>query len=79
MKIIVLGLPRETSENDLTALFSSHGEVESCSIVMDKEKGTSKGFGFVEMNDKQGQSAIKALHNTKIGKNRIRVKDADKS
>lgn len=75
MNIIVLNLPRETTEDELSEMFKTHGEVSSCNLVMDKETGASKGFGFVEMNDEvQANAAIEALHGTKIGKRKIRVK-----
>jgi hypothetical protein len=79
MKIIVLNLPRNINQDELGELFSPYGKITSVDLVMDKVKGTSKGFGFVEVSDKtDAQNAIKALHNKKIGENKIRVKFADK-
>jgi len=79
MKIIVLNLPRNINKDELGELFTPYGKVVSVDLVMDKVKGTSKGFGFVEIADKkEAESAIKALHNKKIGENKIRVKFADK-
>lgn len=78
MNIITLNLPRTFTEKALTELFSAHGEVASCTIVMDKATNTSKGFGFIDMpNNAQAQAAIKALHGTKVEKNKIRVKQAE--
>ena len=75
MKIIVLNLARTTTQHQLQALFTAHGKVHSCTIVMDAHKGTSKGFGFVEMpDDAQAQAAITALHGSKVDGNKIRVK-----
>ena len=75
MKIIVLNLPRTTTKEELTALFTAHGTVDSCNLVEDKETGASKGFGFVEMaNTTEAATAIGALHGTQIGKKKIRVK-----
>lgn len=80
MKIIALNLPRTTTKNDLWDLFKTYGTVESCDIVTNKEQGTSKGFGFVEMlNDAEANAAIAALHNKKIGDNKIRVKVSDQA
>ena len=80
MNIIVLGLPRITNNEELTELFKTHGIVESCEIVMDKETEKSKGFGFIEMkNDDEANAAITALHGSKIGNNRIRVKASNKA
>jgi RNA recognition motif-containing protein len=78
MKLIVLNLPREFTQSDLAALFTAHGELEVCNIVTDDNTGSSKGFGFVSMLQKQdAEIAIEKLHGSKVGKNKIRVKSAD--
>ena len=78
MKLIVLNLPREFTQSDLAALFKAHGELEVCNLVIDDNTGSSKGFGFVSMLQKQdAEIAIEKLHRSKIGKNKIRVKSAD--
>ena len=78
MKLIVLNLPRDFTEEALAELFTPNGKIAACSIVTDDETGTSKGFGFVEMAyKKDARFAIKRLHNSTLGKNRIRVKPAD--
>lgn len=75
MKIIVLNLPRDVTEDALAELFGAHGKIVACNIVSDKETGNSKGFGFVEMPKKrEAETAIKRMHNTRLGENRIRVK-----
>ena len=62
INIYVGNLPYKTSEADLATLFGTHGKVERASIVMDRETGRSRGFGFVEMTDhEQGTKAIEAL------------------
>ena len=78
MKLLVRNLNRSTTEDDLLALFTPFGSVQSCTIVMDKETGSSKGFGFVEM-PKQGdaKAAMKNLNNKEIAGNKIRVKKAE--
>lgn len=77
MKLIVLNLPRDFSEDALAKLFKAHGNIKACDLVMDDKTGTSKGFGFVEMAlAHEADLAIKALHGTKIKKNKIRVKPA---
>lgn len=77
MKLIALNLPRDLSEDGLAELFESHGTIASCDLVLDAKTGASKGFGFIEMPqpDEAGQ-AIKALHGTRIKRNKIRVKPA---
>ena len=56
-------LPREFSEGDLRDLFNAHGQVESVSIICDRDTRRSKGFAFVEMPlSIQAKTAIKALN-----------------
>jgi len=78
MKLLVRNLDRLTTEDELKALFEEFGTVQSCNLVMDKDKNSSKGFGFVEM-PKSGEAkiAIKKLNNKTIGDNKIRVKKAE--
>ena len=79
MKLLVRNLSRTTAEQELRILFSSHGSVTECSLVLDQETGKSKGFAFIEMPDeKEAQSALSSLHETRVAKNRIRVKIAQK-
>lgn len=60
--IYVGNLSYNATEADLSALFSQFGQVGRASIVMDRETGRSRGFGFVEMpNDSEAQAAIAAL------------------
>ncbi len=78
MKLIVLNLPRDLSEDDLAKLFKKHGNVEACDLVLDAKTGTSKGFGFVEMAlEHEAETAIKDLHGSKLKRNKIRVKPAN--
>ncbi|MDO6486092.1 RNA-binding protein [Colwellia sp. 6_MG-2023] len=77
MKLLVRNLSRSTTEQELRILFSAHGSVTECSLVLDQETGKSKGFAFVVMPDeKEAKSALSALHETRVAKNRIRVKVA---
>lgn len=63
MNIYVSHLSYNTSSESLQELFSEFGEVSSANIIMDRETGRSRGFGFVEMpDDAEGQKAIDALH-----------------
>ena len=77
MKLIALNLPRDFSEKDLEELFKVHGNVTACSLVLDNDSGSSKGFGFVEMElEEEAMAAIEKLHGSKVNKNKIRVKAA---
>ncbi len=78
MKLIVLNLPRDYKEQELAELFKVCGNIKACSLVLNEDTGKSKGFGFVEMAlEHEGKIAIQQLHGKKIGKNKIRVKQAD--
>ena len=62
-KLYVGNLTYETTDSDLQNLFTAHGVVQSAQIIMDRDTGRSKGFGFVEMEtSEQAQAAIKALN-----------------
>lgn len=75
MKLLVRNLSRTTTEQEIRVLFSEHGSVTECSLVLDQETGKSKGFGFVEMpNEVEAKSALSSLHETRVAKNKIRVK-----
>ncbi len=78
MNIFVAKLNFDTTEDTLRGAFEEFGEVSSCSIVMDKFTGRSKGFGFVEMpNDDEGQKAIDALNETDFDGRTIVAKVAE--
>ena len=78
MKLLIRNLARTTTEEELKNLFEPFGSVQSCVIVMDKNTGVSKGFGFVEMpKSGDAKAAIKSLNNQEIAGNKIRVKKAD--
>jgi RNA recognition motif-containing protein len=61
--IYVGNLVWEATMDDLFALFREHGEVAQAQVIMDRETGRSRGFGFVVMNDDaEAQKAIEALN-----------------
>lgn len=77
MKLLVRNLARTTTENEIREMFAEHGEVTECDLVLDKITGLSKGFAFVEMSDEtEAKTALKALHESRIAKSKIRVKEA---
>jgi cold-inducible RNA-binding protein len=66
--IYVGNLPYSTTDQELRQMFEEFGQVDRTSIVMDRETGRSRGFGFVEMsNDAEGQAAINALNGKDMG------------
>ncbi len=78
MKLIALNLPRDLSEQEIAELFKTYGNIKACNLVLNEDSGKSKGFAFVEMAlEHEGEIAIKELHGSKVGKNKIRVKQAD--
>jgi RNA recognition motif-containing protein len=78
MKLLIRNLARTTTEVEIKTLFEAHGTVQSCTLVMDKKSGESKGFGFIEM-PKVGEAkvAMKNLNNKEIDGFKIRVKKAE--
>ncbi|MFO1418879.1 MAG: RNA-binding protein [Methylotetracoccus sp.] len=62
-RLYVGNLSYNVTSRDLETLFSAHGTVESANVIMDRDTGRSKGFGFVEMGtDQQAKAAVSALH-----------------
>ncbi|MBG29767.1 MAG: RNA-binding protein [Opitutae bacterium] len=77
MDIYVGNLPWSASEQELSDAFSQHGTVEKATIIVDRESGRSKGFGFVTMNDnEQANSAIEALNGCDFGGRNLKVNEA---
>lgn len=78
MKLLIRNLARTTTEAELRAMFEAHGAVQSCILVMDKETGSSKGFGFIEMpKPGDAKAAMKSLNGKDVAGNKIRVKKAE--
>ena len=77
MNIFVAGLNYSTSEDQLRDLFEQYGGVDSVKIIMDRETGRSKGFGFVEMEDDDAaREAIENLNEFDFEGRSITVKEA---
>ena len=75
--IYVGNLSYEATEDDLRSAFEAHGEVSSVSIIRDKMSGKSRGFGFVEMPDKnQALAAITAMNLQEVRGRAITVNEA---
>ena len=62
-KLFVGNLSHDTSRDELNTLFSTVGVVESCELIMDRDTGSSKGFGFIEMNSIEAADAAKEKFN----------------
>jgi len=76
VKLFVGNLPWRIRDNDLVEMFSQHGQVVAANVVMDRDTGRSRGFGFVEMGDGDGQKAIEALNGFDIDGRAINVNEA---
>jgi len=78
MKLLIRNIARTTTEKELLSLFEPFGTVQSCDLVIDKDTGESKGFGFVEM-PKQGdaKAAMKSINGKEIAGSKLRVKKAE--
>lgn len=75
MNIFVAKLSSKTRGEDLQRLFSKFGEVTSSKVIVDKQTGFSKRYGFVEMPDeKAGYEAIEKLNNYELDGSQIVVK-----
>ena len=67
MNMYVSNLSFHTTDDDLKNLFSQYGSVSSAKVIMDRESGRSRGFGFVEMGtESEGQTAMQALNNKEV-------------
>lgn len=72
----VSNLGFQVTDQELRTLFAKYGEVTSAKVVMDRETGRSRGFGFVEMADKSAQEAMKDLSGTQVDGRAISISEA---
>jgi RNA recognition motif-containing protein len=76
-KLYVGNLAFSFTQDDLEKLFSAHGTVQSAQLIMDRDTGQSKGFGFVEMaTDEEAKAAIAALNGQQAGGRQLTVNEA---
>lgn len=77
-KLFVGNLNYRTTDETLYEAFSAIGNVESATVITDRETGRSRGFGFVEMaSEDEAQEAIQQLDNTELDGRTIRVAEAN--
>ena len=72
-RIYVGNLPYSTTEDELREVFGEHGNVNSVDILLDRNTGRSRGFGFVEMDDGDADKAIDALNGREMDGRPLRV------
>ena len=76
-KLYVGNLTYDVTDAALEAMFAPHGTVQSAQVIMDRDSGRSKGFGFVEMSsDQEAQAAIQALNGAEVDGRRLTVNEA---
>ncbi len=76
-KLYVGNLSYGVTDNDLHTLFEQHGSVQSAQVIVDRDTGRSKGFGFVEMdNADEAQAAIDALNGKEVNGRTLTVNEA---
>jgi RNA recognition motif-containing protein len=76
-KLYVGNLTYGVTDSALQEMFQAHGSVQSAQVIMDRDTGRSKGFGFVEMGStEEGQAAIQALHDQDINGRKLTVNEA---
>ena len=77
MNIYVGNLSYDTTDRDLEEAFAKHGTVSSARVVMDRDTGRARGFGFVEMpNKSEGEAAIAAMNGTQLQGRTLNVNEA---
>ena len=77
MKLYVGNLPWSVDDASLSELFSTHGTVESATVITDRESGRSRGFGFVEMDQESGRRAMQELNGHQIDSRELKVNEAN--
>ena len=76
-KLYVGNLTYGVTDGTLATMFEPHGTVQSAQVIMDRDTGRSKGFGFVEMgSDQEAQAAIQGLHDQEVNGRRLTVNEA---
>ena len=76
-KLYVGNLPFSATEDELREIFERHGKVDSVNVIMDRETGRARGFGFVEMAEASAATdAIRALDGTQMGGRALKVNEA---
>ena len=76
MRMYVGNLPYSMNDDTLRSLFEPYGQVESARVISDRDTGSSKGFGFVEMANADAQKAMEALNGHDINGRALRIDEA---
>ena len=77
MKIYVGNMPYSVTSEELSEMFGQYGQVAEANVIMDRETGRSKGFGFVDMpNQTEANEAVDALNSSQMSGRTLRVSEA---
>ena len=76
-KLYVGNLPFSTNEDEIRDLFAAYGDVTSVKLIVDRETGRLRGFGFVEMGDDGADAAMQSLNGKAFGGRDQRVNEAE--
>lgn len=77
VKTLYVGnLPWSLTEDDLRRAFAAHVEVKSARVILDRETGRSRGFGFVEVAEEEVEKAITAMNSAVVGGRPLLVNEA---
>ena len=75
-RIYVGNLSYNSTDQDVREAFEQHGTVNGVDVLLDRETGRSRGFGFVEMDDADADKAIEALNGFELDGRALRVNEA---
>jgi RNA recognition motif-containing protein len=75
-KLYVGNLPFSATEDAVRTLFAQHGTVDSVALIMDRDTGQPRGFGFVEMPNSDATRAIQNLNGQDMGGRPLKVNEA---
>jgi RNA recognition motif-containing protein len=75
-KLYVGNLPFSATEDAVRTLFTQHGTVDSVALIMDRDTGQPRGFGFVEMPSSDAARAIQNLNGQDMGGRALKVNEA---
>jgi len=75
-KLYIGNLPFSATEDEIRETFGAHGTVHSVALIMDRETGRPRGFGFIEMDDDAAMAAQQALDGKEMGGRALKVNEA---
>lgn len=76
-KLFVGNLPWSVDDQELEEMFSQYGTVHSARVILERDTGRSRGFGFVEMDESDADEAMNGLDGTDVGGRDLRVNEAN--